>query len=166
MNTTNGSPFGTNQKTTEMEDVRINVKMKLSALWITMMLLYIYADILSLFRPGQLEEMREGLMGPFPVTQASLLVASILMIIPAVMVFLSLTLKPTVARWTNIAVGVLYTIVNMSNLIGEAWAYYIFFGIVEIVISLLIVWYAWKWTNPGVITNNIALNQGEVGGNA
>jgi hypothetical protein len=137
-----------NKTTTGMEDVRINVKIKLSALWVAMMLLYIYADILSLFRPGQIEEMREGLMGPFPVTQASLLVASILMIIPAVMVFLSLTLKSKMARWANIAVGALYTLVNSSNLIGETWAYYIFFGIVEIVLTLLIVWYAWKWTSP------------------
>ena len=137
-----------NKKTTGMEEVRINVKIKLSALWVAMMLLYIYADILSLFRPGQIEEMREGLMGPFPVTQASLLVASILMIIPAVMVFLSLTLKSKMARWANIAVGALYTLVNISNLIGETWAYYIFFGIVEIVLTLLIVWYAWSWPNP------------------
>ena len=140
--------MNTINKTTKMEDMKINVKLKLSALWVAMMLLYIYADILSLFRPGQIEEMREGLMGPFPVTQTSLLVASLLMIIPAVMVFLSLALKPKVARWTNITVGVLYTLVNISNLIGEAWAYYIFFGIVEIVLTLLIVWYAWTWANP------------------
>jgi len=140
--------MNTIKKTAEMEDMKIGVKMKLSALWVAMMLLYIYADILSLFRPGQIEEMREGLMGPLPVTQASLLVASILMIIPAVMVFLSLTLKPKVNRWANVTLGVLYTLVNISNLIGETWAYYIFFGIMEIVLTLLIVWYAWKWTNP------------------
>jgi len=84
-------------------------------------------------------------MGPFPVTQGSLLVAAILMIIPAVMVFLSLTLKPKVDRWANITLGVLYTVVNISNLIGETWTYYMLFGIVEIVLTLLIVWYAWKW---------------------
>ena len=135
-------------KTTEMEDMKINVKMKLAALWVAMMLLYIYADILSLFRPGQIEEMIKGLMGPFPVTQASLIVASILVIIPAVMVFLSLTLQPKVNRWANITLGVLYTVVNISNLIGETWAYYLFFGIIEIVLTLLIVWYAWRWANP------------------
>ena len=135
-------------KPTAMEDVRINVKIKLAALWVAMMLLYIYADILSLFRPGQIEEMMKGLMGPFPVTQISLLVASILMIIPAVMVFLSLTLKPTVNRWANITLGLLYSVVNISNLIGETWAYYIFFGIVEIVLTLLIISYAWKWAIP------------------
>ena len=128
-----------------LETVKTDVKVKLSALWIAMMLLYIYADILSLFRPGQIEEIMKGLMGPVPVTQVSLLTASLLMIIPAVMVFLSITLKPSVNRWTNISLGILYTLVNISNLIGESWAYYILFGIVEILITLLIVRSAWRW---------------------
>lgn len=38
-----------------------------------------------------------GRMGPLPVTQVSLLTASIMMLVPAVMVFLSLAMKPTVA---------------------------------------------------------------------
>ena len=128
-----------------MNELKIGVKLKLSALWVAMMLLYIYADILSLFRPGQIKEMSEGLMGPLPVTQTSLLAASLLMIIPAVMVFLCLTLKPKINRWTNIILGGLYIAVNISNLIGETWVYYLFFGIIEIGLALLIVWYAWKW---------------------
>ena len=135
-------------KTTEKEDVKINVKMKLSALWVALMLLYLYADWFSLFRTGQIEEMISGRMGPFPVTQGSLLSASILMMIPAVMVFLSLTLKPKINRWVNIILGVLYTFVNISNLIGETWVYYIFSGVVELVLTFLIVWYAWKWRTP------------------
>jgi signal transduction histidine kinase len=87
-------------------------------------------------------------MGPFPVTQGSLLSASILMMIPAVMVFLSLTLKPKVNRWANIILGVLYTFVNISLLIGETWVFYISFVVVEIALTLLIVGYAWKWRNP------------------
>jgi hypothetical protein len=137
--------MNTIQKTTAKEDVKVSVKMKLSALWVVLMLLYIYADIFSLFRPGQLKEMMEGLMGPFPVTQASLLAASILMMIPAVMVFLTLVLKPNVNRWANIIVGALYTIVNINNMIGETWIYYMVFGVVEIALTLGIVWYAWKW---------------------
>ena len=140
-----GVKMNANRKTTELEDAKISVKMKLSALWIAMMLLYIYADILSFFRPGQVEEIMEGRMGPYPVTQVSLLTASILMIIPAVMVFLSIALKPSVNRWTNISLGILYTLVNISNLIGESWAYYVSFGVVEILITLLIVRSAWKW---------------------
>ena len=137
--------MNTINKTTEKEDVKINVKMKLSALWVALMLLYVYADILSLFKPGQIEEMISGRMGPFPVTQGSLLTASILMMIPAVMVFLSLTLKPKVNRWANIILGLLYTAVNIGNLVGETWAFYLLFGVVEMALTLLIVGYAWKW---------------------
>lgn len=133
--------MNTTHKTTEKEDLKI----KLAALWVALMFLYIYADIFSLYRPGQIEEMIAGRMGPFPVTQGSLLTASILMLIPAVMVFLSLTLKPKVDRWANIILGVLYTAVNIGNLVGETWAFYIFFGIVEMALTLLIVGHAWKW---------------------
>ena len=147
--------------TTEREDLRINVRIKLSALWVAIMLLYIYADILSLFKPGQIEQMIAGKMGPFPVTQSSLLAGSTLMIVPAVMVFLSLTLKTIVNRWANITTGVLYTFVNISNLVGETWAYYVFFGIVEIAFTLLIVRYAWKWSD-NTVTSKIALNQGNL----
>jgi hypothetical protein len=139
--------MNTINKTTEKEDVKINVKMKLSALWVALMLLYIYADIFHLFMPGHIEKIMEGFMGPFPVTQGSLLSAAILMMIPAVMVFLSLTLKSKVNRWANIILGVLYTFVNISNLIGETWAFYIFLCVVEIALTLLIVGYAWKWRN-------------------
>jgi signal transduction histidine kinase len=105
--------------------------------------------------------MMKGFMDPFPVTQGSLLSASILMMIPAVMVFLSLTLKPKVNRWVNLILGVLYTFVNIGNLIGETWAFYIFFGIVEIGLTLVIVGYAWKWRNPEVSPIKIALAQSE-----
>jgi H+/gluconate symporter-like permease len=140
--------MNTINKTTEKEDVKINVKLKLSALWVALMFIYIYADILQLFMPGRLEKMMEGFQGPFPVTQGSLLSASILMMIPAVMVFLCLTLKPIVNRWVNIIFGVLFTCVNISNSIGETWAFYLFFVLVEILLTCLIVGYAWKWRNP------------------
>ncbi len=131
--------------TTGREDGKMPVKALLSALWAALMFLYIYADFFSLFRPGHIEEVMAGRMGPFPVTQASLLTAAILMLIPALMIFLSLALKPRVGRWVNIILGLLYTVVNISNLVGESWAFYLLFGIVEIALTLLIVWYAWRW---------------------
>ena len=143
-----GEKMNTINKIAEKEVVKINVKMKLSALWVALMLIYAYADILSLFKAGAIEKMMDGFMGPFPVTQGSLLSASILMMIPAVMVFLALALKAKVNRWVNIILGVLYTFVNISNLIGETWIYYISFVVVEIALTLLIVWFAWRWPNP------------------
>ncbi len=146
-NTQEGDPrMNTIRRTTESEGMKINVKVKLSALWVALMLVYIYADIISLFRPGVVDEMAAGRMGPFPATQGSLLAAAALMLIPAVMAALSITLKPRVNRWTNITLGVLYTFVNIGNLIGEPWAYYVLFVSAEIVLTCLITWFAWKWT--------------------
>jgi len=143
-----GERMNTIIKADEKEDMKINIKMELSAYWATLTFLYIYADIISLYKPGQIEKVISGQMGPFPVTQGSLLAASILMMIPAAMVLLSLTLKLKANRRANIIAGVLFTTVNIGNLIGVTWAYYIFFGMVEIVLTLLIVRKAWKWRNP------------------
>ncbi len=140
--------MNSNKKTARiLEDVKINVKIKLSALWVTVMLCYIYGDIVTFYMPGLIEEIIAGKMGPLgPTTQVLLLGVAIFMAIPAVMVFLSLTLKPKANRWANIILGVIYTVVMLiTMLMPGVWAYYIFFGIVEVVLTALIVWHAWKW---------------------
>jgi len=73
----------------------------------------------------------------------------IMMTIPSLMVFLSLTLKAKANRWTNIIMGILHIAIAIGNVIGETWAYYIFGGIVEVVLLSLIVRYAWKWPKQG-----------------
>ena len=130
-----------------LEDVKINVKTKLSALWAALMFLYIYGDLTTFYKPGMINEIIAGKMGPLgPTTQVVLLGSAIFMAIPGVMVFLSLTLKPKANRWANIILGILYTVVMLiTMLMPGSWAYYIFLGIVEIVLTVLIVWYAWKW---------------------
>jgi len=136
----------TDSKTgTSLVDGKISTKVKLSISWITLMMLYIYADILSFFSPGAVEEMLAGNMGPFPVTQVALLLASVLMIIPALMILLSVILKPKANRISNVVAGVLYTIVSAGNLIGETWIYYLLFGIIEIALGVTIIFFAWKW---------------------
>ena len=129
------------------EDLKINVKLKLSALWVAFMFLYIYADILSLFQPGTVEELRTGSLEGIQFTQELLFGAAILVTIPGVMVFLSLALKPRANRWANIILGLAYTGVNIANLLSfdDPWAFIIFFHIAECVIALLIARYAWQW---------------------
>ena len=67
-----------------------------------------------------------------------------MMAIPSVMVFLSLVLKPRLNRWLNIVLGAIYTIIILITMPGE-WVFYIFLGVVEIALTTLVVWYAWKW---------------------
>ena len=128
-----------------LEDVKINVKIKLSILWATLMFIYIYVDIFRFFQPGEIQNILAGKVWEFNITQTWALSAMIMMTIPIIMVFLSLALKAKVNRWINIILGALHIIIAIANVIGETWAYYIFGGIVEVALCSLIVMYAWKW---------------------
>ncbi len=130
-----------------MEDVKINVKIKLAGLWAAVMFLYVYGDILGIMKPGHLEELIAGKgVGGIQLTQVVLLGIAIIMAIPGVMVFLSLALKAKANRWANIILGIVYTVIMLvTMLLPGAWAYYIFLGIIEMALTVLIVWYAWKW---------------------
>ncbi len=138
--------MNTNKKnTTFLKDTKIDVKIKLSVLWATLMFIYIYVDIFRFFQPGELENILAGKVWIFEITQTWALSAMIMMTIPSLMVFLSLALKAKWNRWTNIIMGILHIAIAIGNVIGETWAYYIFGGVVEVVLLSLIVWYAWKW---------------------
>ncbi|MCD4790634.1 MAG: DUF6326 family protein, partial [Bacteroidales bacterium] len=94
--------MNTNKKTTEMENMKINVKMKLSALWVAVMFCYLYADVKAFYLHGFIEKIIAGEVMGMQITQAFLLGSSIVMAIPAVMIFLSLTLKAKANRRANI----------------------------------------------------------------
>jgi len=136
------------KKTTRaLEDVKIDVKMKLSALWVALVFFYLYNDVISFFRRDIIEEALSGEMGGMQVTQTLLFGAAILMAIPIFMVFLSLALPAKVNRWTNIIVGIFHAVVLLITLLvpGETWAHYALYMILEAVFIALIVWHAWKW---------------------
>ncbi|MDP9013519.1 MAG: DUF6326 family protein [Pseudomonadota bacterium] len=127
-----------------LEDVKVPIRLKLSALWAALMFCYVYGDYFGLYHPGQLQGMLHG-DGPIgPTSQGTLVAASILMATPSLMVFLPVVLPPVLNRWTNIVLALLYAAIVVMTLPGS-WAFYIFFSTVEIVLSLAIVWYAWKW---------------------
>ena len=134
------------------EDIKIHVKIKLSALWAAVMFCYIYGDIFRLFQTGELQDMLEGNMWSTPVTQGLLVGTSAIIVVPSLMVFLSLVLKPSLNRWANILFGVFYTGLMLFTMAASgAWAYYIFLGFVEVALTLLIVWYAWSWPKQGEV---------------
>lgn len=131
---------------TELQDGKVGTRLKLASLWVSLMFVYVYADFLHFYQPGDLQSALDGFMGPFPVTQTALLMAAVLMAIPAAMVFLTLAMKAAVSRWANVVFGILYTAVNISNVIGETWYFYWFLVLIEIAMTLLIVFYAWTWS--------------------
>lgn len=111
-----------------------------------MQLCYTYADFLGLFLPGFVEETSKGNMGFMgPTTQLKMLSGAFVMSTPCIMVFLSLILKPKINRIINIFLGLAHTLLMLATFFMEPWYYYFYFGIIEIALTLSIVWLALKW---------------------
>jgi len=127
-----------------LADIKVHVRFKLSALWAALMFCYIYGDYFGLYVPGQIQGMLDG-HGPIgAVSQSSLVATSILLAIPGLMVFLSLVLPAMLCRWGNVVLAAFYVAVMLITMPG-AWCFYVLLGVVEIVLGVLTIWYAWAW---------------------
>ena len=121
-------------------------RIKLAALWTSFMFLYIYVDYFHLYMPGSVKDLLAGKVWVFDITQVFLLTALASVTIPALMIFLSVALAAKVNRRTNIIVAAVYIPYTLFNLTGEAWLHMYFAAAVEVVLLLLIIRYAWKWS--------------------
>lgn len=128
-----------------LEDITLNVKLKLASLWASFMFLYIYVDYFHLYMPGSIEDILAGKVFTFDISYVFLLIAMIGVTIPVVMIFLSVALPAKGNRWTNIIVATIYIPYMLFNLAGEAWVHMYFAAAVEVILLCLIIRYAWKW---------------------
>jgi hypothetical protein len=131
----------------KFQDEKVNVKIILSALWIAVMFIYVYADIKTLFQPEIPQQIISGIVGGMTINQSFLFAAAILMSIPPIMIILSLVLKPGINRWVNIIVSFLHILlIILTRFVpSKIWYYYIYYQSIEAIIHLLIIWYAWRW---------------------
>ena len=125
-------------------DIKVHVRFKLFALWSSVMFFYIYGDYFELYQPGKLQDILSGKTPLGAISQGVLLGMSAAMVIPSLMPFLSLVLPRGVNRWVNIVFGAVYSFIMILAIRG-GWHFYILFGLIEITLTVLIVWYAWTW---------------------
>jgi len=131
----------------DLEDIKINVKIKLALFWVALMFFYLYNDLFSFFKPGTVEELVGGSLEGIVFTQELLFGAALLMALPSIMIFLSLTLKAKLNRMVNIIVGIFHMVVLVGTMLvpGDLWVFYATYMVFEAVFIVLIVWHAWKW---------------------
>lgn len=67
------------------------------------------------------------------------------MTIPALMIFISVSLLAKVNQWANIIIATVYIPFTLFNLAGEFWLHMVAGDVVEVVLLYLIIRYAWKW---------------------
>ena len=155
--------MSTRQPTSTLEDQRIPVNAKLAAAWTSFMFLYAYVDILNFFTPGVMEDILDGKVYEFDLSQTFSTTALTLVAIPIFMVVLSMMLPARANRITNLIVASVYVPVTMFNAVGESWLYFYGLGIVlELVLLALVLRYAWTWprTAPSATLATMAAGPG------
>jgi Family of unknown function (DUF6326) len=128
-----------------LADEAVPVRLKISALWVAMLLLFAYGDIFGFFVPGRIDEITRGEISGIEITQGFLLAVSIYIAVASLMVFLTLVLRPSLNRWVNIVLPILYAVSIVASVIGEDHVYFFFLSGAEVALLVLIVRYAWVW---------------------
>jgi len=129
-----------------LDDQPIPVRVKLAAAWTSFMFLYAYVDILNFYTPGVIEEILDGRVFEFDLSQTFSVSALVLMAVPILMVVLSTTLPARTTRVANLVVASLYVPVTAFNVTGESWLIFYGLGVVlELMVLAFILRSAWTW---------------------
>ncbi len=129
---------------TKLEPFNVNVRIKISALWTSMLFVFAYVDLFSLYRPDFRADIEAGEIAGFTINQSFLLGTTVYVVIPSLMVFCALILRPRVNRIANIVLAIVYALTIVVGAIGE-WSYYILGSAIEVALLAAIVYYAWTW---------------------
>lgn len=121
----------------------INVKTKISTLWIVVMFNILCADVIGFLNPGDLQKILSGDLG-ITITQELLLVFSVMLEVPIAMIFLSRVLDGRINRWVNTIACVVTIVFVIGG--GDTYLSYIFFASIEVMCMMQILWYTWKWS--------------------
>jgi hypothetical protein len=122
-------------------------KLKIAVLWLIKEATILVSMVLSLYDPSVMEHIIAGELGGMQVTPELLLTFTIILLVPLFMSFLSLILKDSLNRWTNIIVGIIFTVLELTGItdvLTNPSAYVIVMFVALVAVPALIVWYAWK----------------------
>jgi hypothetical protein len=117
----------------------IDPRVKLSLLWVFVIVNMAYADILSLMDSTSIIR---GIMAGDSLPSGGLLAGAVVMEASFAMVVLPWILNYKVNRWVTLIIG---AFMSWQIIIGGYGLYYLFFTTVEVASILLIVWLTWKW---------------------
>jgi hypothetical protein len=123
----------------------IDVRIILAVLWVAGMLSSLNGDTYRL----------SAATAPLGVNPDFLSVFAVVIVGHVFMSGLTLTLKSPVSRWANRIIGIFYAMLILvfellHLFVWRSAGYEIVWSTAQLVFALLVVWYAWKWTDPEV----------------
>jgi len=117
----------------------IDTKVKLSTLWIVVMVNMIYADIFSIL----VELVNKDTLNLPGDVKLIMAIAAIVTNIPILMIYFSRVLQYKLNRLLNIIAGFLTIIYVVGG--GDLAPHYIIVGTIEVILLLIIIINSWKW---------------------
>lgn len=129
----------------------LDVRLIMAMLWVAEVLSSLNGDTYRLSDSAVLKSLLEN-TGSIKATPELLLVMSIIFVFPILMIALTLVLKSSVSRWTNRILGILYAVIIFGfwvlGFVLQSASYEFVWSTAQLVFVILVVWYAWKGTNP------------------
>ena len=129
----------------KLKETEVNIKVKLSALWASVMSCYIYCDYFELYTPNKIDGMINGTTIFGAGDQGTLLGLSSIMLITSLMIGLCVLLPATINRILNLVIGSLMTLMLAFLVYSAGWYFYKMYAAIETLLTLSIVWLAWQW---------------------
>ena len=133
-------------RTTAHDDHPIDKRLKISALWTAMLFIFVYVDLFSLYRPDFRADIESGKVAVFAINQTFLFFVTLYIVIPSLMIYLTLVMRPRLNRIINIVVAALYAVTIAGSAVGE-WNYFILGSVIEALLLGLVVRHAWTGLN-------------------
>lgn len=144
------NPNINSQSPPDLIDTKIDVKVVLSGLWISMLMVFAYVDIFGFFRADMIKGALAGKLPVvgFAIDQRFLVLTTIYIVIPSLMVVVALVAPARINRASNIVIGALY-IASIVAGMGDPWKYYVLGSAVEVVLLVAIIRVSVKWPRNG-----------------
>ena len=120
----------------------LDVRITLAVLWVAWMLSSLNGDTYRLSASTE----------PLGASPNLLLVMSLLLVGSIFMCAVTLMVKSVASRWANRIVGIFYALITLAFeglhlFVWHSIGYEIVWATAQSVFALLVVWYAWRWTN-------------------
>ena len=121
----------------------LDVRIILAVLWVAGMLSSLNGDTYRL----------SAMTTPFGVSSEQLTVFAVVLVGHVFMSGLTLTLKSSMSRWANRIIGIFYAMFILAFevlhlFVWRSAGYELVWSTAQLVFALMVVWYAWNWTNP------------------
>jgi hypothetical protein len=129
---------------TDYRDYWINPRIKIAALWTSMLFVFVCVDLFSLYRSDVRADIEAGKIAAFSIGQGYLLGVTVYVLLPSLMLFLSLVLPVKATRMANLVVALVYALTIVGSAVGE-WTYFIVGSLIETALLVGIAYYSWTW---------------------